>query len=76
MRVLMSKSAITGYKYADVVLTPETKRFKSSKFEGLGDMIEEGYREAIDKMPQILAVFNKKPVRNKSKIIKDAIFIK
>lgn len=76
MRVLMSKSAATGYKYADVILAPETKRFKSTKFEGLDDMIEEGYREAIDKMPQILAIFNKKPVHNKPKIIKDAIFIK
>lgn len=78
MRVLMSKSAILGYEYADIVLTPETKRFKSTKLKGLDDMIEEGYREAIDKMPKILELFNRKPLpnRKKQKIEKDAIFIK
>ncbi len=76
MRVLMSKSATTGYKYADIVLTPETKRFKSTKIDGFDDMIDEGYREAIDKMPEILALFNKKPNRKKIKIEKNAIFIK
>jgi hypothetical protein len=73
----MSKSAYLGYKHADVVLTPETKRFKSTKIEGYDDMIEEGYREAIDKMPQILALFNSKPIKKKKRIIeKRAIIIK
>lgn len=78
MRVLMSKSARLGYKYADLVLTPETKRFKSTKLEGFDDMIEEGYRETIDKMPKILEIFNRKPVKNKMKIKieKEMIIIK
>lgn len=77
MRVLMSKSAGLGYKYADVVLAPETKRFKSTKLEGIDDLIEEGYREAIEKMPQILELFNKRPIPNykKKKIEKNAIII-
>lgn len=75
MRVLMGKSAISGYKFAEVVLTPETKRFKSTKIEGFDEMIEEGYKEAIDKMPQVLALFNKKPKRGRKKIEKNAIFI-
>ncbi len=78
MRVLMSKSAILGYKYADIVLTPETKRFKSTKLSGFEEMIEEGYREAIDKMPKILELFNKRPLpnRRRQKIEKNAIIIK
>lgn len=75
MRVLMSKSAILGYKYAEVVLMPETKRFKSTRLEGLDEMIEEGYKEAIDKMPEILELFNRKPRGRKERIVKDAIFI-
>lgn len=75
MRVLMSKSARLGYRHAEVILTPETKRFKSTKLDGFEEMIEEGYKEAIDKMPQILALFNSKPKGRKKKIEKDAIFI-
>lgn len=67
IRVLMSKSAVLGYAHADVVLTPETKRFKSTKLEGGEDMIEEGYREALDKMPQILALFNNRPLSSSKK---------
>lgn len=77
MRILMSKSARLGYKYADVVLAPETKRFKSTKLEGIDDLIEEGYRETIEKMPQILELFNKSPIpsHKKIKIEKNAIII-
>lgn len=76
MRVLTSKSAVLGYRYAEVVLMPETKRFKSTKLNGFDEMIEEGYKETIDKMPQILALFNRKPRRGRrQKIEKDAIFI-
>lgn len=67
IRILMKRNAEKGYEYADVVLKPETKRFKSTSLEGFDDMIEEGYLEAIDQMPKILAVFNKKPISKKIK---------
>ena len=67
IRILMKRNAEKGYKYADVVLTPETKRFKSTSLEGFEDMIEEGYLEAIDKMPKILEILNRKPVSNRLK---------
>lgn len=67
IRILMKRNAEKGYEYADVVLTPETKRFKSTSLEGFDDMIEEGYLEAIDKMPQILEILNKKPISNRLK---------
>ena len=77
IRILMKRNAEKGYEYADVVLTPETKRFKSTSREGLDDMIEEGYLEAIDKMPQILEILNKKPISNrlKSKYKDEAVVI-
>ena len=67
IRILMKRNAEKGYEYADVVLKPETKRFKSTSLEGFDDMIEEGYLEAIDQMPKILAIFNKKPISKKIK---------
>ncbi|MDD4110237.1 MAG: patatin-like phospholipase family protein [Clostridia bacterium] len=77
MRVLMSKSARLGYEHADVILAPETKRFKSTQLKEIDDMIDEGYREAVEKMPQILELFNRGPIPNnrKQKIEKNAIII-
>ena len=67
LRILMKRNVEKGYDFADVVLTPETKRFKSTKIEGIDDLIEEGYLEALEKMPQILEIFNKKPISRKIK---------
>ena len=77
IRILMKRNAEKGYEYADVVLTPETKRFKSTSLECFDDKIEEGYLEAIDKMPQILEILNKKPISNrlKSKYKDEAVVI-
>lgn len=68
IRILMKGNAFKGYVYADVMVKPETKRFKSTKKEGFMDMIEEGYKATIDVMPQIMALFNKKPLKAKSKL--------
>ncbi|MBR2053016.1 MAG: patatin-like phospholipase family protein, partial [Clostridia bacterium] len=57
VRILMESNVFKGYEYSDIVLRPETKRFKSTKTEGWLDMIEEGYREAINNMPAILRLF-------------------
>ncbi len=75
IRILMKGNVISGYINGDVVLKPETKRFKSTSTEGYLDMIEEGYREAIDRMPEILALFQGKAPKNKIKIKKDNLEI-
>lgn len=67
IRILMEDNALRGYLNADVMIGPETKRFKASKTEGMMDMIEEGYKEAIDKMPEILELLNRKPLKRKIK---------
>ncbi|MDY3659285.1 MAG: hypothetical protein SO085_03605, partial [Eubacteriales bacterium] len=66
-RILMKKNAETGYVFGDIVIQPETKRFKSTKMEGYDEMIEEGYRATIERMPEILALFNKKPLPRRAK---------
>ena len=77
IRILMKKNAETGYVFGDIVIQPETKRFKSTKMEGYDEMIEEGYRATIERMPEILALFNKKPLprRVKQRFKHDVVII-
>lgn len=67
IRILMKGNVVVGYLNADVVIKPETKRFKSTSANGFMDMIEEGYKATIDVMPEILSIFSKKPLRKKIK---------
>ena len=60
IRILMKSNAVKGYLNADVVIQPNLKRFKSTKMDGFEEMIEEGYRAAMDKMPEILNIISKK----------------
>ncbi len=60
IRILMKSNAVKGYVNSDVVIAPETKRFKSTKTEGFEEMVEEGYKAAIDVMPEIMALFKKR----------------
>ena len=59
IRILMKSNAVKGYYAADVVIAPETKRFKSTKTRGFEEMIDEGYKAAVDCMPDIMNVFKK-----------------
>ena len=77
IRILMKSNAVRGYTYADVMVAPETKRFKSTKTAGMNEMIEEGYKAAIDVMPQIMELFSRKKGRKeKIKAPDDLIIIK
>lgn len=62
IRILMKSNAVSGYMNADVIIAPETKRFKSTSTDGFEDMIEEGYKAAIDIMPEIIKLFRKRKV--------------
>lgn len=68
IRILMKGNVVKGYLYADVMVKPETKRFKSTKKEGYLDMIEEGYKATIDAMPEIMKIFKRKPLKLKAKV--------
>ena len=68
IRILMKGNVVKGYLYGDVMIKPETKRFKSTKKEGFMDMIEEGYKATIDVMPEIMQLFKRKPIKLKTKV--------
>ena len=68
IRILMKNIPAKGYLNADVMLAPSLKQFKSTKLKGAEEMIEEGYRCAKLCMPQILELFNKKPLKKKKKL--------
>lgn len=63
IRILMKSNAVRGYVNSDLVIAPETKRFKSTKTDGMEEMIEEGYKATIDIMPQIMEIFNRRKKR-------------
>ena len=76
IRILMKSNAVRGYSNSDLVIAPETKRFKATKTDGMDEMIEEGYKATIDAMPQIMEIFNrKKGIKNKI-TNKDITFIR
>ncbi len=60
IRILMKSNAVRGYVNSDVIIAPETKRFKSTRTDGMEEMIEEGYKATIDAMPKIMEIFNKR----------------
>lgn len=76
IRILMKSNAVRGYHSADVMIAPETKRFKSTKADGMEEMIEEGYKATIDAMPKIIELFNSRRRRKKIIIPKDIKIVK
>lgn len=70
IRILMKGNAVKGYVNADVVIQPDTKRFKATRTSGIDEMIEEGYRATVDAIPKIKELIKKKPSR-KRKIVSE-----
>ena len=65
IRILMKSNAIKGYIYSDVMIATNNKKFKSTKLDGLDEMVETGYKNAIDMMPEIMRIFGRKmPKKN------------
>ncbi len=75
VRILMKSNAIRGYVNSDIVITPETKRFKSTKTDGMDDMIEEGYKATIDVMPEIINLFRRRKKKKEKPYNPDIVFI-
>ena len=63
----MKSNAVKGYVCADVMIATDNKRFKSTKLFGLDEMVEEGYKNAIDAMPKIMEIFSGKVKKQKIK---------
>lgn len=67
IRILMKSNAVKGYICADVMVATDNKRFKPTSLEGIDEMVEEGYRNAIDLMPQIIRIFQGRVPKKKLK---------
>lgn len=67
IRVLMKSNAVKGYVCSDVMIATDNKKFKSTKLFGLDEMVDEGYKNAIDAMPKIMEIFNGKAKKQKFK---------
>jgi len=76
IRILMKSNAVRGYAYSDLIIAPETKRFKSTKTDGMEEMIEEGYKATIDAMPQIMEIFSRKKKNKRKTSEEDIKFIR
>lgn len=74
LRILMKSNSIKGYLNADLTIGCDTKKFKSTELEGIDEMVEIGYRNAIDMMPDIMKIFaGKYPKKKKKDYGKDDI---
>lgn len=67
IRILMKSNAVKGYMCADVTVACDNKRFKSTRLDGLDEMVEEGYKNAIDLIPQIMQIFQGKYPKKRMK---------
>ncbi len=67
IRILMKSNAVKGKFYADVIIEPDTKRFKSTKLKGAEEMIEEGYKAALEKIEEIKELLTRKVKKKKQK---------
>lgn len=73
IRILMKGNAVKGYVNADIVIQPDTKRFKATKATRIDEMIEEGYRAGVDAVHKIMEMIKKRPTFKKKYLNKDEI---
>lgn len=73
IRILMKGNAVKGYVNADIVIQPDTRRFKATKTDGIDEMIEEGYRAGIDAISKISEILRKRPSFKKKYLNKEDI---
>lgn len=67
IRILMKSNAVKGKFYSDVIIEPDTKRFKSTKLKGAEEMIEEGYKAGLEKIAEIKELLTRKIKHKKQK---------
>ena len=62
---------------ADLTIASDTKKFKATELQGIDEMVDIGYRNAVDMMPEIMKIFAGKYPKKKSKDLgkDDILFI-
>ncbi len=58
--IAMKNNVILGYLNSDLVIKPDTRKFKSTKIKNIDEMIEIGYKATVELMPKIFDIFNGK----------------
>ena len=59
-RITTKSNSLKGRMFADVLIEPNTKRFKSTRFDGSEDMVMEGYNAALRKINEIKILMSQK----------------
>lgn len=81
--IALKANCVKGELFADLTIKPNLQKFKNTSLNGLDEMIEIGYQEAMKQMPEIKRILNigkKKKKRglfgffsrNKSKILRES----
>ena len=58
--IMMVNNSVRGIELSDLIISPDLKKYKSLSLEGKDDMIKEGYRATVEKMPEIIKLFSGK----------------
>ena len=58
--IMMVNNSKEGTKLSDIIICPDLRKFKSLSLEGKDEMILEGYRAAMEMMPDIQDLFSGK----------------
>lgn len=73
IQIMMKSNSEKGYLDADLMIQPDLARFKVTKIQDIDDMIEEGYRATMRKIPEIKRLFGMEQEINSHKIYKNQI---
>jgi len=55
--IMMVNNSRCGLELSDIIICPDLKKYKSLNVEGKDEMIKEGYRATIEKMPEVMKLF-------------------
>lgn len=65
--IVLKTNAREGYRYADLVIQPDLKKFRATRLDGLEDMILEGYNATIARIPEIKELIGRSTLKNYEK---------
>jgi NTE family protein len=60
-KIAMKSTAVKGIMNSDIIIKPNLKSYKPTRLDGWNDMIEEGYRAALEAVPKIKELLGYKP---------------
>lgn len=77
LRILMQANSVKGYTNSDITVACDTKKYKATQLESIEELIDLGYQNTIDAMPQIKKIFSGKAPKtaNKDFGAREIIFI-